>query len=275
MARPLTTAQEKIRDNQIEKNVEYLRKIDELSKEMESFHQLTIQLNNNVVNLYETLDKAHGMLIQGEYANIYTVNLKPPVGPVFEGLSFTISHEFDFLSTKKQQELLSSLISISDYLAEYNRYYKPVKELLSDIHAENSIIVRFEGMEELYLELKKLCEKYWTYPIRLAQETILNNRTFINPITLHGMNHQHPFHIQLYLDYMPHVNSGRLLKAKLDNIKPIIKSINAQLPFAELADKVPLIQNNVTGTDLSTMIGEHASIGENNAIGENAIVKGE
>lgn len=274
MGKPLTAAQERIRDAQIEKNAIHLEKVDGILKEIEEFNQLTIQMNNTLVEIYQNLNKAHGMLMQGTYANLYTTHLGAPSGPVFDTFSH-ISDEFEILSEARKEDFLSSLIPINEYLDKYNYYYSNIKLLFDNINAENSIILRFEAMENLYLELKKLCEDHWIVPIELAQKAVLHNREFIAPVALHGISRQNPFHIQLYLDYSPRLNSGNILKRKLENIRPIIKSINAQLPFAELTDNVPHIQNIVTGTSNNTSIGENVSIGNNNAIGDNSFVKGD
>ncbi|TQR10713.1 hypothetical protein [Psychrobacillus lasiicapitis] len=152
-------------------------------------------------------------------------------------------------------------------------FYKKIKSLFDDVNSENTIIFRFEGMEQLYLELKQLCEEYWSYPQELAQRTVLHNREFIQPLAFHGIPRTHPFHIKIYLDYSPKLHNGLLLKKKLEKLRPLIKSINAQLPFGELAEKVPQIQNIVRGIDNSISIGENTSIGNDNAIGDNAFVR--
>ncbi|MEI4770491.1 hypothetical protein WAX74_12675 [Psychrobacillus sp. FJAT-51614] len=273
MGKPLTPAQEKIRDAQISKNEQYIAKVESILQEIAPFYNDTNNYNSYLVELYEKLNNAHGMIVQGEYANLYTKHFGKPTSAVFN-LYSDLSDEFFILDDKHKKEFLKGLPNLENYQEKSDYYYKKIKPLFDDVNSENSIIIRFEGMEQLYLELKQLSEQHWNYPQQLAVRQAYHNREFLQPIMFHGIPRTNPFHIEVYLEYSPKLNTGLLLKGKLEKLKPIIKSINAQLPFAELAEKVPQIQNIVRGTDNSTSIGENTSIGNDNAIGDNAFVRG-
>ncbi|UNT56851.1 hypothetical protein [Lysinibacillus capsici] len=273
MGKPLTPAQEKIRDTQIIKNEEYIEKVESLLQEINSFCEETNRYNSYLIDTYEKLDNAHGMLFQGEYANVYTKHFEKPVSPVF-GLYNRFSDEFFILDDTHKKEFLKELPLLEKYQKNLEYYSKKIRPLFDDVNSENSIILRFEGMEQLYLELKQLSEQNWIYSQQRAANRVYKNRQFLMPIMLHGIQNADPFHIKLYVDYSPQFNTGLILKRKLQKLKPLIKSINAQLPFAELAEKVPHIQNIVKGTDYSTLIGENTKIGNNNAIGDNTSIRG-
>lgn len=274
MGKELSKAQEKLRDALIDNNIAYLQKVENFLNEIEDFHTVSIRSINELIDIYNTLDKAHGAMTHGAYANLYTIHLGPPIGSATDMFG-NISEEFDFLSEEQEQTILSSLIPIDEYLDIYNHFKKNIKLLVDDIFAENSIIFRFEGMNNLFLELKEICEGNWVFPPKSSKNSILKNKQFIAPITVTTMPIQTPFHIELYLKYHHKLASGQLLKSKLEKIRTIVKAINAQLPFAMLVDQVPLIQNVVTGLSQDTTIGEHTNIGSGNAIGDNAISKGE
>ncbi|MBU9721624.1 MULTISPECIES: hypothetical protein [Bacillaceae] len=274
MGKPLTPAQEKIRDDQILKNENFIEMIDSLLEEIEPFYIESNKYNTYLVDLFDKLNNAHGMLMQGEYANLYTKNLASPVSAVFDFYN-SVSDEFCILDEKLQKELLKDLPDLDRFQDKINYFFNKIKPLFDDVNAENSIIVRFEGLEQIYIELKRLSEDYWSYPKELAVRQALHNREFIQPVMLHGIPRTNPFHIKIYIDYSPKLNTALLLKGKLLKLKPLLKTINAQLPFAELNEKVPHIQNIVNGIDKSTSIGEHTSIGNNNAIGDKSSVRGE
>ncbi|MFB6367706.1 hypothetical protein ACFCP7_27465 [Paenibacillus elgii] len=274
MGRPLTPAQEKIRDAQLSKNEEYITNIDLLLGELEPFITESNKYNNYLVDLFEKLNNAHGMLMQGKYANLYTKHFGKPASRVIDFYD-NISDEFFFLDEQNKQRFLSELPDPAEYQVQLDSYFSKIKPLFEDVSAENSIIVRFEGMEQLCMELKKLSDQHWSYPQEMALRQALHNREFLQPLTLHGVPRAYPFHVEVYLEYSPKLNTGLLIKGKLQKLRSLLKTINAQLPFAELNEKVPHIQNIVNGIDKSTTVGNNTSIGDNNAIGDNASVEGD
>lgn len=270
MGKPLTAAQEKIRDEQVNKNNDYLEKIDSLLEEIEPFCEQTKRYKTCLFDIYEGLNNAHGMIFQGIYADLYTMHLGKPTTAAFtiDG----ISDEFSILGDETKEELLEELPNKENYQQKLDGYFKLIKSLVNDVSAENSMIIRFEGLDNLFLELKQVSENNWTYTSQRVKNEVLNNREIIKPLHLHGMQMVYPFHISMYLSYSPMFNTALLLKNKLEEIKRIIKSINVHLPFVELTEKLPQIQNIVTGLDSSVSIGEHVSIGSENAFGDNASV---
>jgi hypothetical protein len=274
MGKPLTPSQEKIRDEQILKNEEYIVKVDCLLEEIEPFYKEINLYNTYLVNLFEKLNNAHGMLMQGEYANVYTKHFGKPTSAVFD-FYHSMSDEYFLLDEKHKKDFLNGLPNLDELQEKIDYYFAKIKSLFDNVNSENSIIVRFEGLEQIYLELKQLSEQYWSYPKELALKQALHNKEFLQPIMFHGIPRVNPFHVEVYLEYSPKLNTALMLKGKLQKLRPLIKTINAQLPFAELNEKVPHIQNIVSGIDKSTSIGEHASIGNNNAIGDTASVGGE
>ncbi|MGV2967270.1 hypothetical protein [Paenibacillus sp. AGC30] len=272
MGKKLSPMHEKLRDGQIDKNVEYISKIDALLEEIEPFNKKTLEYINELEKLYNTLDKSHGMLVQGKYANMYTTHFGVPSTPIFD-LYSEISSEFSILDEHTKDNFMKDLPVREEFLFEFDNFLSKVKPIFEDASAENSIILRFEGMEEIYYDLKKTADQHWSYPKQLAIEKALHNREFIEPLFFHGIPKVNPFHVEIYINYSPILNSGLIIRKKLQNLKYSLKTINAQLPFAELNEKVPQIQNIVSGIDKSTTIGENTKIGENNAIGDNASIK--
>jgi hypothetical protein len=273
MGKQLTPAQERARDFQVTKNEQYIIEVDSLLKEIEPFIKDSNNFNNYLVDLFEKLNNAHGMLVQGKYANLYTKHLGKPSTQAIDFYE-SISDEFTFLSDKQKNDFLKPLPNLDDYQVQIDHYFSKIKPLFEDAFSENSIIIRFEGMEQFYQEFKQLSD-HWNYPKELAVKQALHNREFIQPLFFHGIPRTHPFHVEAYINYSPKLNTALLLKGKLQKLKSLLKTINAQLPFAELNERVPHIQNIVSGIDKSTIVGEHASIGNNNAIGDNASVEGE
>lgn len=272
MGKQLSQAQEKLRDSQIEKNVTYIKTIDSLLEEIEPFIKDSNEHNTYLVDFYERLEKAHGMLMQGEYANLYTKTFSAATSPAINFYN-EINSEYAIIKENKKGEFLQPLPNLEEYQQHIDYFFNKIKPLFEDVFSENSFIIRFEGMEQVYEEFKKLESEYWNYPIEITKREVFNNREFISPLALHGLTRTLPFHIEVYIDYSPKFNTALLLKTKLTRLRGIIKSINAQLPFAELNEKVPQIQNIVSGIDKSTSVGENTKIGSKNAIGDNSSVK--
>lgn len=273
MGKQLSAAQEKLRVLQVEKNSEYINSIDLLLNEIEPFVEESINYNKYLLNFYEQLNNAHGMLMQGEYANLYTKDFNSASSPAI-GSYFEISDDFEVISEEQKSNFLNPLPNPDEFQQRINYFFDKIKPLFEDSYSENSFIIRFEGMESVYEEFKKIANQYWHYPKELTLREATHNREFIAPISLHGVTRVYPFHVKVYVDYSQKFNTVFLFKSKLQNLRRLLKTINAQLPFAELNEKVPQIQNVVTGyDDKSISLGENVKIGKNNAIGDSASVK--
>ncbi|NHN28546.1 hypothetical protein [Paenibacillus agricola] len=274
MGKPLTSTQEKLRDEQIEMNEKYINLINKLLNEFTGFVKNSEEYSSFLVQVYEKLDRAHSMVLQGEFADYYTKNFLPTSSPLFLFYG-GINEDFEYLGEEERKNLTKNLPKRTDYIKELAYFKEKIIELVDNIVASNSFIIRFESMDSFYKELYSLSKNNWVYPRETARNSVLGNRQFISPLALHGVPVINPFHIDLYLNFAPEFLTATVLKGKLTKLRTQLKAINANLPFAELCEVVPHIQNIVKGIDTSTSIGSNTSIGSGNAIGDKAVVEGD
>lgn len=273
MSKALSEEQKKIRDEQIETNRKYIENIDKLLVEIEPFIDSTTKYNNELTVIYSIFEKSHGLCIQGVYADYYTKDLKPANSPMFNSISASISKEFVPLSDIQKKTFQEKLPDAREYENNLKQYMQKAMSLLSDAYSDNSFIIRFEGLDGIYTQLHELSSKSWYCSREGVRDSIMRGSRFIEPIWFHGMNRVNPFHIEIYLTYKPLFLDSLNLKNRLLDAKKILKTVNSNLPFAELSENVPAIQNIITSIDKSTSIGSNTSIGNNNAIGDDTSVE--
>ena len=243
MSKQLTEEQEKIRDYQIEKNKEYITRINDLIIRLKPFLDETITYKEILDENYNILNKCHGNLLQGKYADYYTKDLKPASSSIFTFYQ-EINNNFEYLSQNKRNKFEERLPDLKEYEKRVEKYSNMIRELIDDIYSDNSFILRFEGMGALYSELNGLSNTLWDSK-EIIKDQLLGNRQFVTNSHMTGISIVYPYHIDLFMKY------GRLfmnvvgLNLKLTGSKKILKSVNSNLPFAELCDKTPIIQNNV------------------------------
>lgn len=272
MGKELNEKMKKAVDLCIERNNELMPKSKELI-EIYSEFATEVEDSRKILNeIYTMLYKAHSMLIQGEYADYYTTHLGPAQTSVV-GDFRSISKEYGKLPNEIKVKLEERLPNIDELVSKMNTNSKVLRNIVDEVVSMNSFISRLDGMDKLSEELNALSDEAWTYPEDVVYSQIMNNKAFIQPVWLHGTQMVNPYHVELYLKFMPIFKSILLHEDKAKKVLSLLRKINSNLPFAELKEDKPYIQNFVKGTDNSVKVDENASIGSNNAIGDNAKVE--
>lgn len=272
MGKELNEKMQKIVDTCVERNQELIPQSQKIIEVYDDFARNIERHRQALIEIYTKLDKAHSMLMQGEYADYYTKHLGPAQTAVASEW-FSISDEYGKLPNAKKKEFETILPDREGLITTMNSNSKGLRDIIDEVVSINSFINRLDGMDKLSDELNALSEEAWVYPVDVVRSEIMNNKAFIQPIWLHGTQQVNPYHVELYLKFMPMFNSILLHEAKAKKVLSILRKINCNLPFAELKEDKPYIQNVVKGTDNSVKVDEHASIGSNNAIGDNARVE--
>ncbi len=272
MGKELNERMQKVIDACVDRNNELIPKSEELINIYDEFSTEVERSRQTLIQIYTKLDKAHSMLSQGEYADYYTTHLGPAQTSVVGDLN-SLSNEYRKLSDDKKNDFEELLPSIDDLISKMDTNSKKLRNIIDEVVSINSFINRLDGMDKLSDELNALSEEGWTYQVAVVYREIMNNKQFIQPIWLHGTQQVNPYHIELYLKFMPLFNSILLHNAKAKKVLSLLRKINSNLPFAELKEDKPYIQNIVKGTDNSVKVDENASIGNNNAIGDSAKVE--
>jgi len=271
MGKELTKKMIKVVDETIEKNKDFLKEVTKIRKDFDKISKEAEEYRKKLIEIYKQLDRAHSMLIQGDYADYYTVHLTPAKTPAFIDI-YQISDEYCKLTDKNKKMFLEQMPNRDTYLSKLSELKSKLRDLVNEVVTLNAFIVRFEDMEKICVEMDSISNKHWVYDVNLCKNEILNNKQFISPITFHTLQRVDPFHIQMYLDFMPVLKTIILLNEKTIELNNMLRKINSNLPFAELKESKPIITNEVTGIDKSTEIGEKANIGKGAAIGDNAKV---
>ncbi|MDA2619239.1 hypothetical protein PDQ07_15150 [Bacillus cereus] len=252
------------------------KRIPELEAQLGEFRSESASLKcvEEIEGYYNRMEKAHGNYFFKPYNDYYYENLEPAPVAFFNGMDF--NRGFSKITEEQAQQAEMTLPEEKEFNTFLVKWSEKLKPLLYEIYAANSPILRFEGLEGLYNEIKVVILENWLPNRRGLYSLMKPKGQYIGPPRHVMAGVGMPHHTQRYCDYMALYNCVNEMEDKIEKTILFLRTVHAQLPFAEITKRVPNISITNTNKDDSVQIGSDNSFEKEAILGNgNTIEKGE